>query len=59
MSRTILLSLAVALVAVAAFIAVAPPGKAPDTGMQHKPVPSGEPAWTHVCLGVVDDPDWC
>ena len=37
-------------------LAVLPPPAEPREKGVRAP---GAPAWTHICLGMVDDPDWC
>lgn len=50
---------AVATGAVAVFLAVMPLEEAPANHVQDTPPSGGAPAWAHVCLGMVSDPEWC
>lgn len=56
MTRLITLLTAISIGAVAVFMAVVPQSSVPGTPDSPSP---GEPAWTHVCLGMVSDPEWC
>ncbi len=55
MTRLVTLLTTISVGAVAVFMAVVP-SSAHRTADSPSP---GEPAWTHVCLGMVSDPDWC
>lgn len=50
---------AMATGAAALFLAVTPLETPPAHHVQDTPPSGGAPAWAHVCLGMVSDPEWC
>ncbi|MEW1922295.1 hypothetical protein [Streptomyces sp. NPDC088360] len=56
--RTVVLVAAFALIAIGAFLIFT--AKSSGSAPEELPKPlQGEPAWTHVCLGSMNDPNWC